>query len=327
MQDNKAVDWQDINARIKAKRKFLYWFVPLIFVCTFVLTYSVPAYYVCTTSLSTEDMHSSESYRALTLNRPENYDLGLVAMDYSIVPEDYDEVIQSTAFLCNILSTPVTTADSGFEGTYYEYLITQQRYSWYTRFMHFVHGRKQPVVGEPLPALDPFRPQGLAREAINAARKSIGFSIDHRTKLITLSVKGQDALVTALVTQAVADELNQFASDYFLGKTKHLYLHLQSQIEQTTAEYQLCLQQGDNVRAAMLRDACYAFQRQAIILNAQMQNHRLFTTLNNVTVPGSVAGPRHLAVACIATLLILILVLLCICRHDLYAILTSPMQE
>lgn len=327
MQDNKAIDWKDLNVRIKAKRKFLYWFVPLTFVCTLVLTFSIPTYYVCTTSLSTEDMHSSDPNRSLTLNRPENYDLGFVAMDYSIVPEDYDEVIQSTAFLCKILQTPVATADTCFSGTYYEYLATQQRYSWYTRFSRFIHGKKQPQAGEPLPTPDPFRPMGVANEAITTARNSINFSIDHRTKLITLSVKGQDPLVAALVTQAVSDALNQFASDYFLGKTKHLYLHLQSQIEQTTADYELALRQGDNMRASMLRDACYAFERQAILLNAQMQNHQLFTTLNNVTVPDSAAGPRHLRIAICATILILILVLLCICRHDLLTVLTTPMQE
>ena len=330
MQENHQTTftWSNICPRIREKKVFLCWFIPIIFICTWILTYSVPSYYISTTSLSTEGVQATDGSRTITLNRPENYDLGLATTVYSIVPDDYCEVIYSTDFLCRVLNTPIVNADSSFIGTYYEYIATQYQYSWYTNFIRFIHRKKQPAMGDPLPVLDPFHPRGLAIEAINTAKKNIRFDINPRSKLITLTVKEQDPLVAALIAQAVSDGLNQFATDYYLSKTKQTYQHMQTMIAQANADYEQAMQNGDNTYAAMLRDARLAFERQAITINAQARSYQMFTTLNNVSVPTGIAGPRHLSLAIPVTLFILMLVLMCICRRELVDLMTqSPSQE
>ena len=326
MQEIKLVNWEDIKSQIKAKKKFLFWFVPVIFVSTWILTYSVPDYYTCTTSLTAEEEFNNAK-RTLMLNQLENFDLGLSSMTYSIVPESYKDVIFSSAFLCRILSTQVTTADNSFKGTYYEYLATHHKYSWFAKCIRGINKERQPDNIESLPALDPFYPHGYAIQAIAIAKDNIEIDIMPRTKLITLKVTEQDPLVVAMITQAITDELNRFASSFYFGKTKQIIEHLQTQITQTRADYENAVRQGDNTHAAMLNDACKSFERQVIILNAQIQDYPFLTTLKNVSVPSKKSGPRHLTLVIPITLLITMLALICICRRELFAMLISPSQE
>lgn len=305
-------------ARIKDKRKFFYWFIPLTLLGVWGLTFSVPTYFSCSTSLSTEGVISAESNRAFTLNRPENFDLGLTAQVYSIDPDDYAEITGSTEFLCRVLATPVMTKDSSFCGSYYEYLVTHYRYSWLQSCKRLLHGTRQPQPGEPLPALDPFYPKGVAAEAISLAGRSISCDVDRHTQLTTISVNAQDPLVAALVAQSAADNLKRFNTEYLYDKSDRVFQHLQDQMAGIHAEYKEALLMGDEAYAAMLSEAYDSFQRQAIIFSTQLRYMDIFTTLNNVTVPRQPAGPHHLLTALLATVLATLLAMLCICRRELF---------
>ena len=321
MQDNQELSRATLFAPLKANRVFLYWFIPLVFVCTFVLTYSVPAYYVCSTSLSTEEMSAIAESRSITLNHPENYDLGLAPLRYSIVPDDYDELVASTAFLCKVLAAKVKTKDNSFEGTYYEYLIKHHRNTWAASCKQWLKGSNIAQAEDELPELDPFQPKQHAAIAISRAKKSISCSINHQTKLVTITVKEQDPMVAALVAQATSDELNRFTTDYYTDKVKQTYQLLQTQIELMRAQYEEAARAGDNGRASMLHDACISFERQAIMQNALAHNYKMFTTLKNVTVPTQKAGPKHLVTAIAVTLVALVLAMLVIYRKELISIL------
>ena len=318
MQEFQVFDWTAIGSRLRSKRTFLYWFIPLTFCCIWALTFSVPTYYVCPTSLTTEEIHSAESFRTLTVNRPENYDLGVSPLSYSIGAKDYPEVVHSTEFICRILNTPVVTEDSTFVGTYYAYLATQYRYPWLKACSRFLHGKSPIPEGAALPKLDPFYPKGIAADAVCLAQNDIRCDVDRHTSLITLSVKAQDPLVAALVAQAVTDNLQQFAADHFLSKTEQLYQSLQEHIVLTYSDYEQAQREGDDARAAMLHDAYRAFQRQAIVLNAQMRYNQMFTTLGNVTVPSEKSGPHRILTAALGTLIVAFLALLVICRRELF---------
>lgn len=321
MQAKQELSWAAIGARLKANRFFLYWFIPLTFVCALSLTYSVPTYYVCSTSLSTEEMSAIADGRSFTLNHPENYDLGLGPLRYSITPDDYDEVVESTEFICKVLATPVKTEDNSFEGTYYEYVIRHYRKSWSEACKQWLTRGEAYQADAQLPELDAFHPKGVVATAIARAKKSISCSINHQTKLVTLSVKAQDPLVAALVAQATSDELNRFTTDYYTDKVKQTYQLLQTQIELMRAQYEEAARAGDNARASMLHDACISFERQAIMQNALAHNYKMFTTLKNVTVPQQKAGPKHLVTAIAVTLVALVLALLVIYRKELISIL------
>ena len=318
MQEFQVFNWAAIGARIRSKRVFLYWFIPATFICVWALTFDVPTYFTCATSLSTEEMRVTDNERSLTLNRPENFDLGLSMLMYSIVPDDYDEVVASSEFLCRVLATPVVTADSSFSGTYYEYLATQYRYPIHKAFVRLLRGKHQAQVGEPLPALDPFYPRGRADEAIGLARKNIDCEIDRLTKLTTITVKAQDPLVAALIAQSAADNLKQFTAEYYLGKTEQAYEHLQEQIAFVHAEYLEAVKAGDNSYATMLDEAYNSFTRQAIMLNVQMRYYQTFTTLGNACVPSEKAGPHHITIALLAMIIIGLLALCIICRRELF---------
>ena len=322
MQEFQVFDWNAIGTRIKSKRVLLYWLLPLTLCVAWGLTFCVPTYYTCTTSLTTEEVYPAESYRTFTFNRPENYDLGFAPLSNSIVAQDYPEVVSSTEFICRILNTPVVTVDSGFTGTYYSYLVTQHRNSLPKACLRLLRGKSRPTEGEPLTELNPFYPKGWAAYAIGLAQEDICCDVDRHTKRITLSVDAQDPLVAAIVTQSVADNLKQFTSDYFFEKTERLYEHLQEQMAFVHAEYKEALRYGDNTYSAMLDQAYNAFQRQALVLNAQIREQQMFLTLNNVTVPADKAGPHRVLFALVMTIIVAVFVLLHICRRELFC--TNP---
>ena len=320
MNEFQVFDWNAIGARIRAKKVFIYCFIPVCFICIWALTYSIPTYYTCETSLAAEKVESAEPYRSFTLNRPEQFDLSLSPFRYSIEPDDYVEIVQSTEYLCRVLNTPVMTADSSFSGTYYAYLATQYNYPWYKLVLRFLLRQKQPKAGDPLPGLDPFYPRGVAKEALTLARKSIKCDVDRRTALTKFKIRAQDKLVAALVAQAAADNLQQLTAEFYIDKSENLYRQLQEQIAVTYADYEQAQRLGDSQRAAMLLDAYHAFERQSIILGAQIRYEKMFTTLRNASVPSNPGGPHHLLTAGIATVLLTLLALLIVCWRELFGL-------
>ncbi len=318
MQEFEVFDWSAMRERLHAKRIFLYWFIPAVLIATWGLTFSVATYFECTATLTPEELRPAEQNRVTTLNRPENYDLGIVQLMNSVSAEDYNQIISSTNFICRILQTPVMTRDTAFRGTYYEYLATHYRYPWHKAVMRFLRGKKRPLPGEVLPTPDPFYMRGVAADAYNLANKCISCSTDRRTLLITISAEAQDPLVAAQVAQAVLDNLEQFLTDYHLNRFNALRTGLDEQLRLTQAEQQAALEAGDKERATMLAEACRAFERQAIILRAQTQDVSKLAVLHNVSVPMQKAGPHHITLAVIFTMLITLFTLLWICRKELF---------
>ena len=320
MQEFQVFDWKAMYDRIYSKRVFLYWFIPAVLLTSWGLTFSVTTYYTCTVTMAPEDIRANEQNRAMTLNRPENFDLGVSRTANSISPENFDEIVRSTAFLCNILTTPVMTKDTSFCGTYYSYLATQYVYPWHKAAMRFLRGKKRLTLDDPLPELDPFYLRGAAGDVMNLAQKHISCSTDRRTDLITLNIEAQDKLVAALVAQAVTDELQRAISDYHRGKMEVTAVNLKAQVARTYEEYEQAVQAGDSKRAAMLWEAYNAFQRQAIILEAQILDYKTFAVLQNPSVPQQKTGPHHITLAVIITALVTMLTLIILCWKELFGI-------
>jgi len=317
MQEFEVFDWSAMGARLRAKRTFLYWFIPTVLIVSWGLTFSVATYYESSAALTPEELRPAEQTRVTTLNRPENYDLGIVQLMNSVSAEDYNQIISSTNFICRILQTPVMTRDSSFSGTYYAYLATQYRYPWHKAIMRFVRGRKRPLPGEVLPTPNPFYLRGAAADAYSLANKHISCTTDRRTLLTTISVTAQDPLVAAQVAQSVLENLEKFLTDYYLTRFNSLRNGLEEQLQITREEQQAALEAGDKERAAMLAEACRAFERQAIILRAQTMDVSKLAVLRNVSVPTQKSGPHHITIAVIVTMLITLFTLLWICRKEL----------
>lgn len=307
-----------MRERLHAKRTFLYWFVPAVMIGTWGLTFSVATYFRCTATLTPEELRPAEQNRVMTINRPENYDLGIAQLMNSVSAEDYDQIVSSTNFICSILQTPVMTRDSSFSGTYYAYLATQYRYPWHKAVMRFLRGKKRPAVGDPLPAPDPFYLRGITADAYSLANKHIFCGTDRRTLLTTIIVEEQDPLVAAQVAQSVLDNLEKFLTDYHLHRFNSLRTGLENQLRLTHDEQQAALQAGDKERADMLAEACRSFERQTIILRAQTQDVTKLAILHNVSVPTQKAGPHHITIAVIVTLLLTMFAMLWICRKELF---------
>jgi len=310
-------------ARIKAKRVFLYCFIPVTFACIWGLTFSVKTYYVCSVALAPEEVRAAEGNRVLTLNRPENYDLGIVQTSTNVSPEHMNQITASTSFLCKVLETPVMTSDSSFTGTFYEYLTTEYRAPIHEIILRWLRGKKHAESVNELPPLDPFYPRGYAAEAVNLARKLIECDVDRRTFLTIIDVKTQDRLVSALIAQSVIDILEKFAAEIPVKKMEVLHNNLQEYIHQTYMSYESALEQGDSAHAAMLLEACASFERQAIVLSGQKQNYKMFSVLKNASVPTEKSGPHHILTALIATILLTLLALLWICRRELLGVSTQ----
>lgn len=267
-----------------------------------------------------------EHNRAMVLNHPENYDLGFAPLSYSIEPDTYVELLSSTDFMCRVLADSVRTDDGSFAGTYYEYLVYHYQYSAIRSLKRLIKGQTTPAPGTPIAPLDPFYLRGEAAQALVLAQKSVSAEVDKQTKLVTITVKAHDCLVAAMLARNVADELEKFASEYYLRKTRQIYEHLLIQIDHTYAEYQAALARGDQHQAAMLGDAYNSFSRQAIVLQAQMRDYLFFTPLQNASVPLEKTELPHMFLAICITLLSLIAAILFICRRELplSALLVDP---
>lgn len=312
--------WQALGAKIKSHSRLFCWLLPLTFVVTVACTFLIPPTFQSVTSLSPENLEALDEHRVTTLQRPENFDLGIVNTDISIRSANYPQILQATTYQQAVLMDTVVTADGSFRGTYYEYLATRHRLSLWERIrLHDTHGFMASDLSE-LNAIDPFYPTHIAALAMMKMRQMVTFNVDRVTNLVTISAVAQDPMVAAMVARNAGIELEAFMHRYQEEKHTEQVEYMHQLVCDTRAKYQSALiEHADD--APMLHDAYISFMRQAIIVEAQQVPNRTFTVTRNASTPTIKVAPKRFTAAIIVTAFAALLALCIVARTELMQLL------
>ncbi len=308
--------WQDIR---KHKKLYLKVF-GITFILAVVYLLSLPNFYKCEVELAPELTRSGSSNSLLSIASSFGLKLGSgTSNGEALFPTLYPDMVNSTDFKTGLFPIQVHKKDSTRIITYYDYLLNEQKYPWWSRaisstlnFLISLIATPEEVDNKPL---DPFQLTKEQKSVADLVDNKVFCDVDPKTLVITIGVTDQDPLICATVADSVKAHLQQAITDYRTRKARVDLEYNQKLFRETKARY-------DKARQAY---AAFADANQDVILEsvrskrADLENEMqiqynaytqvaaqltaasarvqeetpAFTTIQRATVPVKKAGPAR----------------------------------
>ena len=315
-------------------RKKYYVVLPLVFVFTYLMMVCIPRYYQCKVSLApeVEGPSMSGSLGSLASSFGLGASLAKMASQDAIFVDIYPDVISSKDFIKELVETQVTTKDGSVKTTYYDYLDQHQKAPWWSYVMSALTGWMKPKDTEGAvggsgadDSLSVMRLTKRQDDLYGAVGGNITCTVDKKTSVVTIMVKDQDPLVSAIIADATCRKLQSFITDYRTNKARIDYEHYAQLCEESKRAYDQACQDyagyADSNREIVM--ARYKVKEDALendmqtkysIYTAMSTQLRAaasklqeatpaFTMIENAVVPITPAGPKRVMMAVAMTIL------------------------
>lgn len=283
---------QAMKNKLHNKRTWFYISIPLCFVAVYALMLLIPNEFASSFSIARESEQAVEVNRAITLNQPANYDLGVTRTDNAVSNYGYTKILQSQSFLLSLLDMPVRTADRRFEGTYMTYYMQEMRH---------LFGQPEATDDTDSTAIAGWMSSEQAK-AVAYLKSHITSEFDFEAQILTITCLSQDPLVSLMMAQHVNKRLLDVVGQYEQDKMQITLDQLTALTERAEADYhQAAATHAAN--AQELENAYRAFQRQQIVYEAAMLYHPAFLTLSQPSFSREKAAPHRTKTAAALTLL------------------------
>ncbi len=305
--------------RLWSHRVLFYWSVPVCFVVVYALMFCVPTTYQSQWSLVAERTDAADEYNTLTLNHPEQYDLGLAQTRNGIGADDYNDMVYSPQLLRRLLVAPVATIDGKFNGTYSDYINHYQRKTLLSKvgsgISRCFNGGQQMSSNASYAAEDIF----FTREEANTIatiRKQITCTLERKSDIVRIEVVTQDPLVSAQVAKHIENELQALIENYYKSKAQRLTAHIDSLTAAAESDWKEAVR--TQAKEADTYHHIYdSFRRQQVIYQAKAIVPKPFTALSEPAIVYTPVGPHRLRTTLLLTFVYALLVGAWICRKEL----------
>lgn len=238
----------------------------------------------------------------------------------AVYPQLYPDIMESIPFCLSLFNVPLTDKDGERRFTLAEYLQKDMKAPWWDYIMR-VPGRliksfkdNKKDNGDDNSKPNPFRLTEPQADLVKAIRGIINVSIDSKTVVVTISVKTQDPLVSALLVDTVVSRLQEYVTDYRTNKArkdleyvekineeaKEAYYAAQQKYAQYLDTHQgLVMYSAQTMRDRLENEATLAFNlfnqtsQQLQMAKAKVQEQTpVFATITPATVPVRASSPR-----------------------------------
>lgn len=330
-----GADVIDLGLIIKKiwKARLQYFLVlPVVLVCTYLLTLGVPRYYSCSLELAPEGSGSSGKNSLSSLASSFGFgSLGqLSGDDDAIYPLLYPDLLKSPNFVVNLFSVQVQTKDGSIATNYYDYMRKHRKTEVWNKYIvsPIRNWIKPPVKSKDFNAAEAIDVRHLDKaqqDVVEAIIGNISCSVDKKTDAITITVKDQDPEVCATIGDSVLGRMQRFIIDYRTKKARNDYAYFKklsdeakkryedirrAYAEKSDANMEVTLQTvnselEDMENEMQLRYNTYtalATQTQAAQAKIQ-ENTPAFTAITTATVPTKPTGPKRTMIALAVTML------------------------
>lgn len=309
--------WRDM---LKHKKHY-FLVLSIIFVLGCIYMLSIPNYFKCDVILAPELSRSSSSNSLLSLANSFGVRIGSnTSNGEALFPTLYPDMVSSVDFKTKLFPIQVHKKDSTRMMTYYDYLLNEQKYPWWSQAISGTLKFLFSLITKPGPEvdntqLDPFQLTKQQKSIADLVGQKVSCNVDGKTLVITIRVTDQDPLICATVADSVKTHLQQAITDYRTRKARVDLEYNQKLFRETKARY-------DKARQAY---AAFADANQDVILEsvrskrADLENEMqiqynaytqvaaqltaasarvqeetpAFTTIQRATVPVKKAGPAR----------------------------------
>lgn len=303
------------------KRFFKVWVVTFVFSCVWILPQ--PRFYTTEVSIAPESAEGNAAGNLASLAANFGLDIGQNASD-AIYPQLYPDLMGSTEFLVGLLDIQVTTQEGDVSTDYYTYLREYQKSNYLTypltwlkkRITSLFETKEEEVTGKEGKRFDPFRLSRSTTKLLMGVQNNIDCTYSRTTNVVSITVKDQDPLVSALLADSIKGHLQEYITEYRTKKARIDYEYYQrlaaeakAAYEQVCRDYAIYADAHQNALLQTVRTKLaameYEMQMKHEIYSAMSAREQsalaelqartpVFTTLTNATVPVKPAGPKRM---------------------------------
>ena len=318
--EEKLLDFGKLKQDMRKHKKQYFKVLGITFILSIIYLLSLHNVYKCEVMLAPELTRSGSSNSLLSLANSFGMRIGSsTSSGEALFPTLYPDMVSSTDFKTSMFPIQVHKKESTRMMTYYDYLLNEQKYPWWSqaisgtlRFIFSLIASPQEVDNS---KLDPFQLTKEQKGIADLIEKKVSCDVDAKTLVITISVTDQDPLICATIADSVKTHLQQAITDYRTRKARVDLEYNQKLFRETKARY-------DRARQAY---AAFADANQDVILEsvrskrADLENEMqiqynaytqvaaqltaasarvqeetpAFTTIQRATVPVKKAGPAR----------------------------------
>lgn len=237
----------------------------------------------------------------------------------------YPEIVQSVPFCMSLFDVKVKDIDEKHTYTAAQYFKEETRSPWWSAVTGlpgkilgaFSSGKKEDAQGgEHKP--NSFKLTIEEEGIVNALRGAISTSVDAKTSVVTISVRMQDPMVSAMLADTVVNRLREYITDYRTNKARADLEYIRKLNDEAKEAYYTAQQKYANyldthqgmvmysaqtMRDRLENEATLAFNlfnqtsQQLQMAQAKVQETTpVYATIAPATVPTHAAAPRKMLI-------------------------------
>ena len=245
-----VVDFIELLKVIGKDKRMMAVFLGLAAVLGLAVAFGTPKEYKASVMLAPE----STTGNSLTSNISSIASMVGMDMDFgsssdAIYPELYPDLIGSNDFIVSLFPVEVTTKDGSVTTDYYDYLLNHTKKAWYTfpaRLLHDIVAKLKtddvPFTGDST-KVNPFHLSKMQHNIANKIGKSINCTVDKKTSVITIEVKDQDPVISAVMADTIKNRLQAFITQYRTQKARNDLAYMEKLFVEAKEEYVTARQQ------------------------------------------------------------------------------------
>ena len=325
MEEKKEKDIIDLGLITKTlyeKRKTFFIMWPIVALLSILWIIPQPRYYDCSVSLAPEANGEDIGGGIASMASSFGINIGGNGGD-AIYPLLYPDLMGSNKFIVSLFNIKVKTDDNTIDTDYYTYLTKHQKKNWLTEPFKkaknaIVDLFSEKTINTPstVKNINDFRLSERDYNLVEKVKKNITCDVDKKTDVVTITVRDQDRLVSAILADSVKQRLQNFIIEYRTSKARLDLNHYEELVSQAKKEYdasmakysqycdanqdiilQTSISERDKLEGEMqLKYNTYnALCTQLEATKAKLQERTpAFTTLKTATVPLRPAGPKRM---------------------------------
>ncbi|MBD5345804.1 MAG: chain-length determining protein [Bacteroides sp.] len=222
--DEAEIDLLELAVKLWNNRKRLIKWTLAGAIVGLIVAFSIPREYDASVKLAPEVGNNKQSSGLGALASMAGLSSAATSGADAVYPQLYPDVVSSVPFLTGLFNVKIPLQEGAETSTVEQYMTTDISSPWWSYILKLpgkIIGlfRSKEEVDEDH-VLDNFHLTQDESDLVNALSDRIGASVDAKTSVVTISVKMQDPIVSAVLADTVVKRLQQYVTDYRTNKAR-----------------------------------------------------------------------------------------------------------
>lgn len=224
--DEKEIDLVEMAATLWRQRKKLVIWSVCGAVLGLIIAFSIPREYTTSVKLAPEIIDPKASGGSLSaLASMAGLSMGSSMSADAVYPQLYPDVVGSVPFMTSLFDVEVTT-EEGEKMTVQKFMEDETSSPWWSAIMALPGKaigllRSSDEEGGPGHKLNNFHLTQDESKLVERLGLRIGTAVDQKTNVVTIDVKMQDPMVSAILADTVVARLKEYVTDYRTNKARN----------------------------------------------------------------------------------------------------------